>query len=142
MIKSDGLYYIIGDYIKDNHQEDTDIYGRVRMRAGERDRLIAKQSAHDGDECTVVLPKDPSASGAFEFQQSSIALIEQGFTVKADPMPSNKTKLTKFSPFASACENGLVRICKDTFNLATYEALCKELESFDGERSTAHRKDD
>lgn len=142
MAKVDGIYYIIGDYIPENKQIDTDILGRVQMRAGERDVLIAKQSAHDSTDCTVVLPKDPSASGAFEFQQSSLALIEQGFTVKADPMPSNKSKLTKFSPFASACENGLVRLCKSTFNAATYEAFCKELEAFDGERSTSHRKDD
>lgn len=57
-------------------------------------------------------------------------------------MPTQNGKLTRFIPFSSAAENGLVYIVKSTFNPATLEAIFKELEAFDGQRSSDHRKDD
>lgn len=105
--------------------------------------MIQKQAKKDGVDVSVVFAQDPGQAGKTEFAESAKKLIEKGFVVKADPSPSNKSKLTKFSPFASACENGLVYIDKASFgNQETYEAFCKELESFDGERSTSTRKDD
>lgn len=140
---SEGLYYITGDYVEDNMDKDYELYGKFRKRPGERDRIIEKQSSHDGQECTIVFPVDPGASGAVEFQQSARKLIEKGFQVKKDPAPSNANKLTKFTPFSSAAENGLVYIVESTFrDKRTLDAFYKELEAFDGTRSTAHRKDD
>ena len=57
-------------------------------------------------------------------------------------MPTQNGKLTRYLPFSSAAENGLVYLVKNTFNPATLEAFFKENEAFDGERSSDHRKDD
>ena len=69
-------------------------------------------------------------------------MVSQGFIVKKDPQPTQAGKLTRYLPFASAAENGLVYLVKSTFNPATLEAYFKENEAFDGERSSDHRKDD
>lgn len=110
---------------------------------GERDQLIEQQAHVDGAEVTIVLPKDPSGAGVVEYQESAKKLISKGFSVKPDAMANNKSKLTKFSPFSSACQNGFVYIVEDSFpNQATLEHFYKELEIFNGERSTATVKDD
>lgn len=58
-------------------------------------------------------------------------------------MPTNKSKLLRFEPFSAACQNGLVKVVRDSFpNKATYDAYMNELESFDGQRSTSMKKDD
>lgn len=138
-----GIYYIYGDYISTAKDKGSEIYGRYCRLAGERDQLILDQAEVDGTDTTIVLPRDPAQAGLIEFQESAKKLIQEGFVVKADPTPSNKSKLTKFSPFAAACQAGLVRIVESSFpNKATLDHFYSELEAFDGERSTAHRKDD
>lgn len=138
----DGYFYIVGDYHEDFYDETTDAYGRMCKRVGDRDNVIMKQAAYDGDEVTIIFPVDPSAAGKQVYTEMAKKFQGAGFRVKKDPMPTNKSKLTKFLPFADACENGLVRIVKSTFTVATYEALMKELEAFNGERSSDTRKDD
>lgn len=144
MYKSkDGFFYIVGDHHPDIHdKKDPDVLGRFRERIGARDALILKQAVHDGADCSVVFSQDPGSAGVQEFQESAKKLIEQGFSVHKDPMPPINSKLTRFAPFSSACENGLVYIVESTFNKQTLEAFYKELEAFDGERSTRLRKDD
>lgn len=138
----DGDFYISGEFHPDN-QESEDIKGRFRKRAGERDRIIEKQAAYDGKECTVILPVDPGSHGKVEYQESAKKLINKGFRVKRDPVATNKSKLTKFMPFASACENGMVYIVRDTFpDKRTLDEFIKELSGFDGERSTRKKHDD
>lgn len=139
----DGNYYIAGNYCPSNFDKtDPDIKGRFRRRAGDRDKIILDQARYDGNDCYVILPQDPGSAGIMEFQESAKKLIEEGFVVKKDPMPSSRSKLVRFTPFASACENGLVTIIENTFDSKTLEHFYKELESFDGERSTSARKDD
>lgn len=142
----EGLYYLVWDTHPDNKEfknNEEDIQGRFRLRAGERDLRILAQGQYDGKECHVVFAVDPSAAGKVEFEQSAKFLTQKGLIVKKDPMPSNKSKLVRFEPFASACQNGLVRVVRNSFpNDATYNAYMKELESFTGARSTASRKDD
>lgn len=139
----DGYYYLSWGFDPSVKDKDSDVTGRFRKRAGDRDNLILKQAKLDGTDCTVVLPVDPAAAGKVEFEVSAKKLIEEGFTVKADPMPSNKSKLIKFEPFSSACQNGLVYIVESSFpNKATLDAWYGELEAFNGERSTTQRKDD
>lgn len=139
----DGFFYILGDFCDEAKDPDENIYGRFRKRPGERDRIIEAQAQYDEEEVTIYLPVDPGAAGKVEYQESAKKLIMQGFQVKPDPTPNNKSKLTKFTPFASAAENGLVYIVEDSFpNKETLEAFLRELEAFDGERSTATRKDD
>jgi phage terminase large subunit-like protein len=141
----DGYYYLIGDYhpeFKDTGEWSTDTDGRFCKKAGERDTIIQKQAEHDGSDVVIVFPVDPGQAGGSEFLTSSRELINLGYIVEKDPTASNKAKLTRFSPFANLAQNGFVRILKSSFSLDTYEALMKELESFDGMRSTGSRKDD
>lgn len=138
-----GYFYISANFHPDFKDDNQDIHGRFRKRAGARDALILKQAIHDGTDCKVVFAIDPAAAGKVEFFESSKKLIKEGFIVKPDPMPTQKSKLKRFEPFASACENGLVFIDEESFpNKQTLEAYYKELEAFDGERSSASRKDD
>jgi len=55
-------------------------------------------------------------------------LIEEGFSSRM--RPSNKSKVTRFQPFASAAEAGLVDYVEGPWN----EAYFFELEGFDGSR--------
>lgn len=137
-----GYYYLSGNYHQDFYDDAHEIYGQFCKRAGDRDAHILKQAEFDGDECTIVLPVDPGSAGKTSFESMSKALTLEGFRVKPDPMPNNKSKLTRFLPFATACENGLVYVLVDTFDKPTLEFIYKQLEAFDGERSTASKKDE
>lgn len=144
MYKSrEGHFYIVGDYASTCIDKlENQVYGRFRETPGSRDQKILDQAIHDGKDLTIVLPQDPASAGATEFQESAKKLILEGFGVQKDPTPSQTSKLTRYVPFSSACENGLVYILEHTFNKATLEAFYKEHEAFDGERSTKMRKDD
>lgn len=135
-------YVIVGDYIPETLDELTRQNGRFRKRPGIRDTWMLRQAQHDGSDTIVVLPKDPGQAGTFAFQEMAKTFTNAGFIVAEDPNPSNKSKLKRFEAFSSASQNGLVSIVEDTFEPATLAAFYKELESFDGERSTADRKDD
>jgi len=139
-----GEFYISGEPHPNCHDDyEKEIYLKFRAKPGRRDNIIKKQAEFDGCDCFVVLPQDPGAAGATEYQESAKKLAQYGFIVKKDPIASNKSKLQKFSPVAAAIENGLVYIVESTFpNKQTLEAFYKELEAFDGERSTRQRKDD
>lgn len=141
----EGLYYLIGDWCEefiDDGEFSTETQGRFCKKAGARDKIIQKQAEHDGDDVRIIFSVDPGQAGISEFTTSSRSLMLEGYLVDKDPMPTNKSKLIRFSPFANLAENGHVFIVKNTFDALTYEALMKELESFNGERSTSSRKDD
>jgi phage terminase large subunit-like protein len=143
MAKSkDGYYYIFGNYHPKFKDDDSDVLGVFRKTVGERDNIIELQARQDGTDVTIIFPKDPSAAGKFEFIESAKKLQNIGYTVKADPMPSNKSKMVRFAPFASACENGLVKFVISTFDKNTLNNIYKCLEQFTGERSTRSYKDD
>nr|WP_275937678.1 hypothetical protein [Escherichia coli] len=134
-----------GDYCPeffDDGRYSTQTQGRFCKKAGERDVIIKKQAYFDGDDVTIIFSVDPGQAGISEFLTSSRELIAEGFTVEKDPTPSNKSKLTRFTPFAKLAQAGMVRIVRDSFDPKTYEALMTELEKFNGERSTTTRKDD
>lgn len=139
----EGYYYIFGGWHPECKNEKSDVHGIFQRRPGERDRLILKQAEYDGEDCVVVLPQDPGQAGASEFTEASKQLTSEGFVVQKDPSGSNKSKLKKFEPFSSACENGLVFVVESSFpNKATLEAFYRQLEGFDGKPSTASKKDD
>lgn len=138
----DGFYYITGDHHPDNYDDVTETGGRFCKSVGERDMTIRRQAEYDGVDTTVIFSVDPGQSGLSEFQNSAKPLVETGYKVKKDPTPGNKSKLKRFEPFASAAEQGFVRIVRSTFSAKTYEAFMKEMEVFDGERSTTYRHDD
>lgn len=141
----DGFYYLYGDYhpeFVDDGDWSTQTEGRFCKKVGTRDQIIKKQARQDGDDTIIIFSVDPGQAGISEFTTSSRDLIADGYIVEKDPTPGNKSKLTRFSPFAQLAENGFVRIVKKSFSVETYNALMKELEQFNGERSTGTRKDD
>ena len=141
-----GRFWLVWDTHRNNKDDmdnDKDIRGKFRLQAGERDLKMLEQAKHDGEECHIVFAVDPAAAGKMEFEHSAKEFLKEGFIVKKDSMPNNKSKIVRFQPFASACQNGLVYIVRSSFpNDATYNAFMKELEGFDGEPSTTVKKDD
>lgn len=141
----EGFYYLSGDYCDefvDDGRYSTGTQGRFCKKAGERDAIIMKQAQHDGDDVIIIFSVDPGQAGISEFLTSSRQLLAEGYRVEKDPTPGNKSKLTRFAPFAQLAQQGMVRIVKNSFTMSTYEALMTELEKFNGERSTVSRKDD
>lgn len=143
-LSKDGKVYIAWDFhpdIRDN--PTTPITGQFRKRPGDRDNLILKQAMHDGPSTVVVLAKDASGAGQQEFDQASQSLLDAGFMVRPDPMPTQTGKLARFSPFSSAAQNGRIYIVKSSFpNKETYDAYMKHLENFTGEKSKGLYHDD
>lgn len=130
MAKSqEGNYYICGGH-------------RFQKRPGERDAEIITTGQRDGVDCTLVQAIDPGAAGKVQYREFAKKGSNNGLVVRADPMPNNKSKLKRFEPFSSACQNGLVYIVESTFEPEQLKQFYKECEEFDGERSTARRKDD
>jgi phage terminase large subunit-like protein len=143
MLKSkEGQFILVGDYDEKTKDKNTSIMGRFWKRPGERDQYILDQAMKDGTDCTIILPVDPGAAGKTAFREMSKKFIEEGFVVKQDPTPNNKSKLKRFEPFSAAAQSGLISIVESTFSDETLEYIYKELENFDGERSSASKKDD
>ena len=132
------MIYIAGDYICD--QDGRDLM-RYRKKPGPRDEIILEQAKYDTTTTTIVLAKDPAQAGTFEYQESAKKLAQEGFIVKPDPMPSNKSKYKRFEPFCAYSHNGLVYFVKDTFNKADLDYLYLELENFDGDKNNGYKDD-
>ena len=138
----EGYFTISGEWHEDFFDEVDNIQGAIYKTSGDRDMLMIKQGEFDGKEVPIVAPQDPAAAGKALWMQQALFFSSAGFMYKKDPMPITKSKLTKFLPFATAAENGLVRIAKNTMSEKTYNYIMGQLELFDGERSTTTRKDD
>lgn len=134
--------YLKGDYVDSFYDDVLEVYGQFCKRSGDRDNHILKQAEWDGENVTIVLPVDPGSAGRTAYEAMAKNFGQEGFIVKPDPTPTNKSKLTRFQPFATATENGYVYVVKDTFDKKTLEHIYKQLESFNGERSTNTRKDE
>ncbi len=141
---NDNEFYITGEYHRSFFDDrEPDVFGRIACKPGKRDNIILNQARKDGPDCTVIMPVDPGSAGVVEYIESAKKLAIEGFIVKKDPVPSQRSKLQRFMPLSAAIENGLVYIVESTFkNKATLEAFYKEMEAFDGERSGKLRKDD
>ena len=138
----DGFFYISGDPHHSNHDIlDKNEFLHFRHRPGARDVIIRNQAIFDGKDVIIILPEDSGQAGKVEFTEAAKKLSE--FTVKKESINPHTSKVKRFEPFASACENGLVYIIEDSFkNKETLEAFYKDLENFCEERSTRLRKDD
>lgn len=139
-----GYFYLMGNYIDEACDDDSKgVLGRYRKSSGKRDKVMLKQAQYDGKGCHLVIPQDPGAVGRDALVLKVQFFLANGFIAKRDPSAHNANKLTKFEPFCTAAEHGLVYIVRETFNDKTYEALMSELEKFDGvTKSGRTRKDD
>ena len=152
----DGFYWLLGNYSealldKPAKKSDKPVIGRIRRLAGERNNLIVKQAKLDKDlqktykytTPQLVLAKDNGA-GASDFMSLYNRLIEEGIKVNQDASPSNVKgkKLKDFLGFSEAAQNGSVYIVEETFEPSTLDAIYREWERFDGEKSTRTKKDD
>lgn len=139
----DGFYYIYGDFHPDNHDRHEQVFGKFRKGAGERDAIMLKQAVHDGADTKIVIAQDAGADGKQVYQDLAKKFTSQGFIVKPSPMATNKSKLSRYEPFCSAAQAGLVYIVESSFpDKRTLEQFYLELENFDGQRSTGTKKDD
>lgn len=138
----DGEFYITGNFHPDVYDEYSNTHGRFRHKPGTRDDLILRQAHYDGRDCEIILPQDPGAAGVTEYRISAKNLTMEGFLVRKDPSPPVNSKLKKFEPFSAACQNGMIHLVINTFDKPTLDHFYKEMEAFDGSRSTRNRKDD
>ncbi len=119
-------------YVFGNYKEDKDEQQRARFREGTgvRDQYIMEQAIHDGDDVTIILPRDLGQGGVFEYKESSKVLAMAGFTVKQDPSVSNASKLKRFEPFVAACHNGHIKWVRSSFQTDVWDYMILELENF------------
>lgn len=93
-------------------------------------KLVAKTALEDGlDQCNVVIPLDPAASGKTAAYFYRTTLAEQGIATQLAPTTAGKAKLTRFLPFCSMAETGAIKIVRADWN----EAFFQELENFSGD---------
>ena len=133
-----GDIYVAGNYIADEYGNDL---MRYRKKPGPRDELILRQAQYDTEKVTIILARDPAQSGVIEFQESAKKLQAEGFIVKPDPMPSNKSKYKRFEPFCAMCHNGYVYFVEDTFHRKDLDYMYLELENFDGDKNNGYKDD-
>jgi phage terminase large subunit-like protein len=144
----DGFFYIYGDFAKTTYDQHEQVYGKFRKASGARDNLMMLQAKHDGVDTPIVIAQDVGADGKQVFIEASKKFLSEGFRVYSSVSSISKSKMSKFEPFLSAAQNGLVFIVEDSFpDKRTLELYYKELESFQPDvngkwRSNRRIKDD
>lgn len=134
-------YVLVGDYHPDLKDPKTEVLGRFREIPPKRNNFIIKQSKVDDNDCKVLLPTTPCRYDKITYKCLTDRL-EGVATIEYSPF-LNVSKFRKAEHFYKAIDDGFVSIIESSFgNKATLEAFYKELESFDGERSTATKTDD
>lgn len=121
MAKTRSGLYIVEDVI------------RFRGRYGEVIQKIIETAKSDPEETQIVLPQEPGQAGKSAGLMMVKSLIEEGFSAKLKS--SNKSKITRFMPVASAAEAGLIRYAFGSWN----DLYFAEMEAFNGDRAN---KDD
>lgn len=102
---------------------------RDRQRHGGVFDMILETARRDGADTTILIPCDPGAAGKAYAAQLVRELAEHGFVARIKQ--TNKSKVTRFAPFAALCEAGGVRMVRGAWN----EDYISELERFDGTRN-------
>lgn len=102
---------------------------RFRARFGEVMKNIIKTASEDPEGTIIVLPQEPGQAGKAAGQMMIRELISEGFYGRM--RPSNKSKVTRFQPFVSASEAGMVRYVRGIW----VDDYFSELEGFDGSRN-------
>lgn len=106
---------------------------RDRRRHGGVFELILQTAKHDGDDVQIIIPCDPGAAGKAYAAQLIRDLADHGFYARMKQ--TNKSKVTRFAPFAALAEAGCVEIVEADWT----KEYISELERFDGSRNV---KDD
>lgn len=101
---------------------------RFRARFGEVMQRIIQTAKDDPEGTQIILPQEPGQAGKAAGQMMIKELVEEGFPSRM--RPSNKSKVTRFQPFACAAEAGLVDYIEGPWN----DIYFFELEGFDGSR--------
>lgn len=106
---------------------------RDRRRHGGVFDLILETAKADGDDVQIIIPCDPGAAGKAYAAQLVRDLAAEGFYARMKQ--TNKSKVTRFAPFAAVAEAGGVQVVTAEWNSEYF----LELERFDGTRNV---KDD
>ena len=104
----------------------------MRDRPHKVEELIYDTARSDPPGTIIVLPVDPGQAGIAYANTIKSKLAEMGYYCKL--LKTNKSKLTRFLPFSSLSEAGLISFVKAEWNEEAY----KELENFNGERNSWH----
>lgn len=99
-----------------------------RLHGGVFD-LILETARADGDDVQILIPQDPGAAGKAYAAQLIRDLAAHGFYARMKT--TNKSKVTRFAPFAAVAEAGGVQLVTAEWN-ADY---ISELIRFDGTRN-------
>lgn len=102
---------------------------RDRRRHGGVFELILQTAQEDGQDVDIIIPQDPGAAGKAYAAQLIRDLADYGFYARMKA--TNKSKVTRFAPFAAIAEAGFVQIVTAEWN-ADY---LSELIRFDGSRN-------
>jgi len=106
----------------------------LRDRPHEVEKLIYRTAKEDPEGTIQVLPVDPGQAGIAYANVIKVKLAEMGIVCKL--VKTNKSKLTRFLPFASIAEAGLVSFVRAEWN----DEAFTELENFNGAKNNG--KDD
>lgn len=137
-----GFFYLSGDYHPLFTDSGSGVLGQMRKLSGARNQIMLRQAEQDGEDVSIIIPQDPNSAGKAVYEDLVKFFMEGGFKVKKDPVAHNKSKMSRFEPFANAASNGLVYIVESSFDRTTLENIKMRLTSFTGERSTKLYKDD
>lgn len=105
---------------------------RFRARHGEVLDKIIEIAMEDGDEVTVVIPRDAGQAGQVASAYQVGKLAEAGF--KAKIKQASKSKLKRFEPVSASMEVGNFTCMEGAWN----EEYFMELEGFDGVSRNKH----
>lgn len=106
---------------------------RFRARFGEVIQRMVQVGKEDPEGTHIIIPQEPGQAGKAAGQMMIKEFLSEGLYARM--RSTNKSKVLRFMPLASAAEAGLVRYVHGDWN----DTFFSELEAFDGSRS---KKDD
>lgn len=106
---------------------------RFRARFGEVIQRMIEVAKEDPEGTQIIIPQEPGQAGKAAGQMMIKEFLSEGLYARM--RATNKSKVLRFMPFASASEAGLVRYVHGEWN----DIFFAECEAFDGSRA---RKDD
>lgn len=112
---------------KDGHYYIEDVV-RFRARHGEVQTKMLEVAKHDGADTLISIPCDPGAAGKAYAATIIREIADAGYYARMKQ--TNKSKISRFAPFAATSEAGNVHILRGEWN----DDYIREMERFDGSR--------